>query len=115
MPPVPSEAPARAGESEDLVVEVRHQGERLPVSRAACTSGVGRKQAGDHAQDDEERGLEQVGDHRGEPVVVAELDLVDADGVVLVDDRDSVPVEEGAQRVAHVEVARPAVEVFVRE
>ena len=59
------------------------------------------------------RRLEQVGDHRREPVVVAELDLVDADRVVLVDDRDGVALEQGVQRVPHVEVARPAVEVFV--
>ncbi len=58
---------------------------------------------------------EQVGDHRGEPVVVAELDLVDADRVVLVDDRHGVALEQGVQRIPHVEVAGPAVEVFVRQ
>ena len=57
--------------------------------------------------------LEQVRDHRGEPVVVAELDLVDADRVVLVDDRDGVPLEERRERVPHVQVAGPAVEVLV--
>ena len=77
--------------------------------------GLGPVKAVDHAQDHQQRRLEQVGDHRGEPVVVAELDLVDADRVVLVDDRDGVALEQGVQRVPHVEVARPAVEVFVGE
>ena len=56
---------------------------------------------------------EQVGDHRGELVVVAELDLVDADRVVLVDDRHGVALEQRVKRVPHVEVARPAVEVVM--
>src|SRR5437763_13827726 len=44
-------------------------------------------------------------------VVLAEADLDDADGVVLVDDRQAAPLEQAQDGVADVEVARPVVEV----
>ena len=112
MPPVPSVlrlAPARPRTSSSIC------GTSGTSSRRRRCARVGPVEAVDHAQDDQQRRLEQVGDHRGEPVVVAELDLVDADRVVLVDDRHGVAFEQGVQRVPHVEVARPAVEVFVRQ
>src|SRR5262249_56847266 len=65
------------------------------------------------AQDDQERGLKKVRDHGREAVVVAELDLVDTNRVILIDDGNSVPLEERGQGVAHVEVTGPAVEVGV--
>ena len=98
---------------------------RPSTSSSICgtsgTTSAGRRSAArlgpiksvDHAQDHQERRLEQVGDHRGQAVVVAELDLVDADRVVFVDDRHGVALEQGVQGVPHVEVAGPAVEVFV--
>ena len=85
----------------------------IDLAARPARAGVGPVEAVDHAEDDEQRRLEQVRDHRGEPVVVAELDLVDADRVVLVDDRDGVALEQRGQRVPHVQVAGPAVEVFV--
>ena len=65
----------------------------------------------------EQRGAEQVGDHRGQAVVVAErgLQLIDADGVVFVDDRHRAEVEQREQRVADVEIADAVIDVFERE
>jgi len=43
-------------------------------------------------------GVDDVGDERAEGVVVTELDLVDRDGVVLVDDRqDGAALLEGGE------------------
>jgi hypothetical protein len=49
---------------------------------------IGRVQALLVGQDDQRIGLDQVGHQGAQRVVVAELDLVVDDGVVLVDDRD---------------------------
>jgi hypothetical protein len=49
---------------------------------------IGRVQALLVGQDDQGIGLDQVGHQGAQRVVVAELDLVVDDGVVLVDDRD---------------------------
>ena len=78
-------------------------------------AGVGGVEPFDDAEQDEERGLEQVGDQGGEVVVVAEADLGDADGVVLVDDRQAAPLDQGDDGVAGVEVAGAAVEVAGRQ
>ena len=55
--------------------------------------------------------LDEVGDERGDAVVVAEADLVVGDGVVLVDDRHAAELEQPGQRSAGVEVLAPAHEV----
>ena len=49
--------------------------------------GIGGIQAGLVGEDDQHVGFDQVGDQRAQRVVVAELDLVGDDRVVLVDDR----------------------------
>ncbi len=52
--------------------------------------------------------MDEVGDEGGEPVVVAEADLVGGDGVVLVDDGDGAHLQElveGAEGVAVVGAA----------
>ena len=51
--------------------------------------GVGGEQAGRVGEQHQQVGADQVGDERGQAVVVAEADLVVGDGVVLVDDRDA--------------------------
>ena len=51
----------------------------------------------------------EVRDERGDAVVVAEADLVDGDGVVLVDDGHAAEVEQAQQRLAGVQVL-PAVD-----
>jgi len=44
-------------------------------------------------------------------VVVAEADFGDADGIVLVDDRQTAPLEESEEGVAGVEIAGAVVEI----
>ena len=48
---------------------------------------------------------QQVGDEGGQPVVVAETDLVVGDGVVLVHDRHHAELQQAQERVAGVQVA----------
>jgi hypothetical protein len=76
---------------------------------------VGRVQALLVGQDDQRIGLDQVGHQRAQRVVVAELDLVVDDRVVLVDDRHHAQLEQGEQRRARVEVALAVGQVGVRE
>ena len=79
------------------------------AARIAC------EQAGLVGQNHQCVGLDQVGDQRSEGVVVAEPDLLGRDRVVLVDDRDGIELQQGAQRRARVEVPLAIGEVFVRE
>jgi len=63
-------------------------------------------------------GLDEVGDQGdqgAQGVVVAELDLVGDDGVVLVDDRDHAQLEQGVERRAGIEVPRAVCEVVMGE
>jgi hypothetical protein len=52
-----------------------------------------------------------VGDQRGQPVVVAEADLLGRDRVVLVDHRDHAEREQPLQGAVRVAVVRPADQV----
>ena len=54
-------------------------------------------------------------DHGAQIVVVPELDLIDRYGVVLVEDGDDLPGEEGEDRVPGIEVAPPVVQVIPRD
>ena len=95
IPPVPRGQVCSPGQAEHLVAEVGDDRHHLARARRA---GVARViEAVDDAEDDEQGGPQQIGDHRGEPVVVAELDLVDADRVVLVDDRDGIVFEQAVR------------------
>ena len=67
-------------------------------------AGVGGEQPGRVGEQHEQVGVEEVGDQRGEAVVVAEADLVVGDGVVLVDDRHHAELEQPAERAPGVEV-----------
>ena len=84
---------------------------RVELLRAADRCADRRRTAVHDGQQHQQRRLQQVGHHGGQVVVVAELDLGDADGVVLVDDRQHVPLEQREDGVADVEVAGAAVEV----
>ena len=64
---------------------------------------------------DEEIGLDERGDQRAQVVVVADLDLLDGNGVVLVDDGQHAELEQGEQRVARVQIARPIGDVLRRQ
>ena len=57
----------------------------------------------------------EAGDHRGERVVVTELDLGGADGVVLIDDGDGAVADELAQGLLHAEVAGAQPEIIMCE
>ena len=82
MPPVPTR-PDRAELDADEVRRAAHVGEP-PGARPARVAVVQRVDVGEQ---DQRVGVDQVGDQRREPVVVAEADLVGGHGVVLVDDR----------------------------
>ena len=60
-------------------------------------------------------GVDQVGDQRGEAVVVAEADLVVGDGVVLVDHGNDAEVEQAQDRPACMQVLLAHTEVERRE
>ena len=55
-------------------------------------------------EQDERVGDDDVGDERGQTVVVAEPDLVGREGIVFVDDRHRAQVEQAVERTAHVAV-----------
>ena len=65
----------------------------------------------DVGEQDERVGVHQVGDQRGQPVVVAEPDLVGGHGVVLVDDRDDAELEQPVERAVGVAVVPAPVQV----
>ena len=67
-------------------------------------AGIGGEQPGRVGEQHEQVGADEVGDQRGEAVVVAEADLVVGDGVVLVDDRHDAELEQAQQRAAGVQV-----------
>ncbi len=62
------------------------------------------EQAGGVGEQHQEVGAEQVRDQGGQPVVVAETNLVVGDGVVFVDDRDDTKAEKDRQGLAGVQV-----------
>ena len=77
--------------------------------------GIGGEQPGRVGEEHEQVGGHEVGDERGQAVVVAEADLVVGDGVVLVDDRHHPEVEQPAERGAGVQVLLADHEVERRE
>jgi hypothetical protein len=85
------------------------------IRRAAGSLRVGRIQAALVGQDHQHVRLDQVGDQRAQRVVVAELDFVGDDGVVLVDDRDHAQAQQRRQGRARVQVAFAVGQVGMRE
>ncbi len=84
--------------------------DQFRVLVAARILGV---QAGLVGEDHQGIGLDEIGHQRCQGVVVAEADLVGRDGVVLVDDRDHVELEQRAQRGARVQIALTVGQVLV--
>ncbi len=72
-------------------------------------------EAGGGGEDDELLGVDEAGDEGGEGVVVAELDLGGADGVVFVDDGDDAVADELLEAGLHAEVAGAGAEILVGE
>ncbi|BEU66124.1 hypothetical protein MAFF301069_06790 [Ralstonia pseudosolanacearum] len=66
-------------------------------------------------QDDQRIAFDQVGDQRAQRIVVAELDLVGDDRVVLVDDRHHAEAQQGQQRRARVQVALAVSQITMRQ
>ena len=60
-------------------------------------------------------GRNQAAHKRRQRVVVAKLDLIDGDGIVLVDDRHHTQLHKAQQGVARVQVGRAARRVVTRE
>ncbi len=110
-PADPSQAAAGGGQPQQRIVPLVDERNQLAGGRL----GIAVIQAVDNREDDQQRLGQQPGDHRGELVVIAELDLGHADGVVLIDDGDRFVFEQRVQRVADVEIARAALEVVGRE
>ena len=96
----------RADERERLGRDVADDGDAVAL-RVEQTVDVGEQH--------EDVGVDERRDHRGELVVVAELDLLDGDRVVLVEDRDRARLEQRRERRARVVGARAVGEVGVRE
>ena len=90
-----------AGQRLERVVDLD---DLLDERRRRVEPRVGGEEPGRVGEEHEQVGGEQVGDERGQAVVVAEADLVVGDGVVLVDHRHHAEVEEAPERGAGVEV-----------
>ena len=88
---------------------------RTDESGCGVAARVCRKQPLLVGQDDEHVGLDQIGHQRAEGIVVAELDFVSDDGVVLIDDRDDFEREQRHQGRARIEIALAVGEVVVGE
>ncbi len=110
IPPLPrSVARAPCGHGEDRVV-----GSHLADEAGrAVDAGVARVEPVGVGEQDQQVGGHQVRHERGHAVVVAVADLVDRDGVVLVDDRHAAQLQQPQQRLAGVQV-RPPVHEAVR-
>ena len=85
MPPRPMRCPRRPP---SLRAPDRRPVPRVTRSRSGSLRGSRVEEARLVGEDHQRVGFDQIGDQRAERVVVAEPDLVDRDGVVLVDDRD---------------------------
>ena len=112
MPPLPRSDAGAAGGGLERVVDLE---DLLDERRVGVEPRVGGEHAGRVGEHHEQVGVDEVGDERGEPVVVAEADLVVGDGVVLVHDRHHAEVEQAGQRLAGVQVLLAVHEVERRE
>jgi hypothetical protein len=83
----------------------------LDERRPGVEARVGGEQARRVGQQHQQVGLDQVRHECGDPVVVAEADLVVGDGVVLVDHRHDPEFEQAGEGAACVQVLGPHEEV----
>ncbi|MCX5684217.1 MAG: hypothetical protein NT049_11095 [Planctomycetota bacterium] len=81
----------------------------------AILAGLVAEDAVNGRQQHQEVGPQQVRDHRRKDVVLAEANLIDADGVVLVDNRHRSVRLEGRDAVADVQVPRAVLDVAAHE
>ena len=91
IPPVPSElrvSPAMPMTERSMLLTV------AIFSAFGSSAGIAAEKPINHCQQNEQRGLQKIGDHGGEMIVVAKLDLRDAHRVVFIDDRQHAPFEK---------------------
>ena len=110
--PAADDAARAPGHELELVVDLDHL---LDERRLGGGTRVGGEQPGGVGEQDEQVGGDQVGDQRGQPVVVPEPDLVVGGGVVLVDHRHDAQLEQPGQGLAGVEVLLAVDEVERRQ
>ena len=67
---------------------------------AGVAPGVGGVEPVEVGEEHEDVGAHQVGDQRGQAIVVTETDLVVGDGVVLVDHRDAAQLQQAHEGLA---------------
>ena len=108
MPPLPTARAGAAGDPLELVVDLDHL---LDERAAGGAPGILGEQTGGVGQQHQQLGPDQVGHQGGQPVVVAEPDLLVGHGVVLVDHRDHAQLEQAGEGLAGVEVLAPVDEV----
>ena len=88
----------------------------LDISHGPDNLALNIEEAIDRREENEEIGAGQDRDVDGEPVVVAEFQFLDRDGIVLVDNRHDVPGgEQALEGVPGVAAAHLAVEIAVGE
>ncbi len=98
--------PQRAASPARYRIQRRVVGTRLADQIGiGIAARIGVEHAVTVGQDHQQIGLDQVGDQRRQRVVVAEADLVGDDGVVLVDHRHDIQIEQCPQGAAGVEIA----------
>jgi len=93
-----------ADEGEHRIVDFADEGDELRLG----VVGVAGEKAFHIGEEDEEVGLEEVGDEGCESIVIAEghAQLLHGDGVVFVDDGDGIEaIEQGEEGVAGIEIA----------
>jgi hypothetical protein len=100
--------PPPAGQRLQLVVDLH---DLLDERGVGHQPGVARVEAGGVGQQDQQVGAHELGDQRGQAVVVPHADLVVGDRVVLVDDRYHAQLQQPAHRLSGPAVLREVDEV----
>ena len=100
MPPLPTTLPGPTRRRDQVVGQLV---DVLEQSRLVREPGVGVVETLDVGEQHHQVGVDHRGDQRGERVVVAEADLVDGDGVVLVDHRHRAECQQPLEGVAGVQ------------
>ncbi len=93
-------------------VEAHHQRDQ---AGAGILTRIGVEEPGHVAEQQQNIGIDQRGDHGREAIVVAEAQLVVGHDVVFVDDGDHAPLQQGQQRTSRAEIPGSACYVALRQ